>query len=404
MRITKALLAVVACGMIVQACDQDTALQSPETPDASATDRATSLVEPRYDRASSPRIRSTLVPTSTSSEVLVFGDRTYERDQLEGVLATLGHAVTNVETLPADVSPYDVIWHVGSVVPLTSEEQTRLADFVTGGGGLHLTGERPCCESLNASLETLVNAVLVDGTVTVGGLGDFFERPFPFHPDGVGGITTTPNALDEWYPANPGGMAGVAPENLLVTHDATGTPNGAVWECGALVGGLGRLTILMDVDWLNPDFNLPASRDPEIQNVQTFLERSCANGVDVDIDIKPSESPNPVNLKGPQGVIPVAILGSAAFDVRDVDATTLVFGDLAEGESTRPEHDLTDFLVDGTHLQDVNEDGFDDLVSHYSTQSTGIDAGDTEACLRGATRSGATIEGCDAVWTIPPGS
>ena len=113
------------------------------------------------------------------------------------------------------------------------------------------------------------------------------------------------------------------------------------------------------------------------------------------IDIKPGSDSNPINPKS-KGLIPVAILGSASFDVTTVDVTTLAFG---PGGAT-PAHDLTDPIVYADHLQDVNSDGFTDLVSHYATQDTGIAKGDIEACLAGATTSGASIYDCDAIKTV----
>ena len=118
----------------------------------------------------------------------------------------------------------------------------------------------------------------------------------------------------------------------------------------------------------------------------------CAAPRSVDIDIKPGSDPNSINLRS-KGNIPVAILGSDTFDVTDVDVTTLKFG--PDGAS--PAHDLTDPDVYAEHLQDVNDDGLTDLVSHYRTQETGIKAGDSEACLAGNTIDGTPIEGCDAV-------
>jgi hypothetical protein len=112
----------------------------------------------------------------------------------------------------------------------------------------------------------------------------------------------------------------------------------------------------------------------------------------VDIDIKPGSFPNSINPKS-NGVVPVAILGSADFDVTDVDVTTLTFGPAG----ALPAHDLTDPVTYADHLQDVNSDGFTDLVSHYRQKETGLAPGDTEACIDGATDGGTPIEGCDSV-------
>ena len=112
----------------------------------------------------------------------------------------------------------------------------------------------------------------------------------------------------------------------------------------------------------------------------------------VSVDIKPGSSGIPVNPRS-NGVVPVAILGSADFDVAAVDVSTLAFG--PGGAS--PAHDLTDSGTYSDHLQDVNGDGFVDLVTHYRQKQTGIAVGDTDACLSGTTVGGAPFEGCDSV-------
>jgi hypothetical protein len=112
--------------------------------------------------------------------------------------------------------------------------------------------------------------------------------------------------------------------------------------------------------------------------------------IPVEIDIKPGSDRNPINPFG-QGMIPVAILGSHAFDVANVDATTLAFGP----DGAAPAHEQ------GGHLSDVNDDGFTDLLSHYWTQGTGIALGDTEACVTGETLDGIPLDGCDFINTQP---
>jgi hypothetical protein len=86
----------------------------------------------------------------------------------------------------------------------------------------------------------------------------------------------------------------------------------------------------------------------------------------------------------------VAILGGESFDVADVDVTTLKFGP----EDAEPAHSHPG------HLQDVNLDGFADLVTHYRTRDTGIACGDETATLSGETLDGRPFEGTDSIQTV----
>jgi len=118
---------------------------------------------------------------------------------------------------------------------------------------------------------------------------------------------------------------------------------------------------------------------------------------EVDVDIKPGSFPNAINLKRTTGVIPVAILGSEFFDVTWIDVATLKFG--ATGFDQVPAHDLTAPGVYFDHMQDVNYDGFMDLVSHYVIDGTGIMPGDTEAFITGKTLDGINFVGSDSILT-----
>lgn len=109
----------------------------------------------------------------------------------------------------------------------------------------------------------------------------------------------------------------------------------------------------------------------------------------VEIDIKPGFVPNSVNPNS-KGVIAVAILGSDFFNANDFDVTTLTFG---PGGAT-PTH------AAGGHLEDVNADGFTDLVSHYRIPDTGIAQGDTQACVTGETFDGPFPVSCDSISTV----
>lgn len=115
----------------------------------------------------------------------------------------------------------------------------------------------------------------------------------------------------------------------------------------------------------------------------------------VNVDIKPGDANNTINLKS-KGVIPLAILSTATFDARTVDWTSVCFGD-ADDASQR---DCSE-AHGKAHWQDVDGDGVLDLVLHFETYQTGIDEGDTRACLTGITSAGSLIEGCDAIRIKP---
>ena len=106
----------------------------------------------------------------------------------------------------------------------------------------------------------------------------------------------------------------------------------------------------------------------------------------VGIDIKPGSDPNSINLKS-KGVIPVAILGNAEFDVNTVDLETVAFGE-------------ADPACKAAHYEDVNIDSFFDVVLHFRTQEVGLESGDTEACLT-FEAGGEPYTLCDSVNIVP---
>lgn len=116
------------------------------------------------------------------------------------------------------------------------------------------------------------------------------------------------------------------------------------------------------------------------------------NAIPVSIDIAPGSSTNPINTKS-GGVIPVAVLGSASFHVQTINVTKLWFGPA----SAKPAHNLSEPLTYASHLQDVNGDGFTDLVLHFPQRDTGLNAGATNACLYGENLQATPVIGCDSV-------
>jgi len=114
--------------------------------------------------------------------------------------------------------------------------------------------------------------------------------------------------------------------------------------------------------------------------------------IEVAIDIKPGTIPNDINTSS-KGNIPVAILSSSTFYAPgDMDlGFPLMFGSAAMQPS---------LLKCNTAGEDVNYDGYVDLVCHFATPLTGFAVGDTLGYLIGRARSGAYVVGWDSVRVV----
>ncbi|MCK5280703.1 MAG: hypothetical protein KAK04_19255, partial [Cyclobacteriaceae bacterium] len=145
-----------------------------------------------------------------------------------------------------------------------------------------------------------------------------------------------------------------------------------------------------DVDWYD-DFVLeilgdPANLDPwplpganwtdvylsSIFALLTLEKITPVPYIIVNIDVKPTSCPNPLN-RGGKGVLPVAILGTADFDVATIDPPTVNIGDEVYPLRWSYEDVATPYL-DGmsdpvSHMDCTTEgpDGYRDLVLHFST-------------------------------------
>lgn len=155
---------------------------------------------------------------------------------------------------------------------------------------------------------------------------------------------------------------------------------------------LGVLSVLKDRQWFAGlideafIFNRALS-ESEIKG----LCAGVAPSITVTIEIKPNEKPNPINPKS-HGNIPVAIFSTAQFDVTAMlDQSSFTFGRSGDEPSLLR-----------CNPEDVNKDGFADLVCHFDNQTAGFQLGDTEGILKGKTIAGLPIRGSDSVKIVPP--
>jgi hypothetical protein len=112
--------------------------------------------------------------------------------------------------------------------------------------------------------------------------------------------------------------------------------------------------------------------------------------------IGPGDADSRVQLGNGQRAA-VAILGSERFDVTQLDVQSLAFG--PHGARPIAEARTSD---QSPNVEDVNGDGFEDLLVQFEVTETGISLGDVEACLMGETFAGVPFSECDAMEVVEP--
>lgn len=117
------------------------------------------------------------------------------------------------------------------------------------------------------------------------------------------------------------------------------------------------------------------------------------NFIAVNISIKPpAAAPVPIS-PGDRGATPVAILGSSTFDASTVDVSSVLLGP-GNAAVFGPGSPSFNGQMD---LEDVNNDGFPDLVLHFRSQQIGVQCTDTSLLLTGKTQNGTAIRGTEAI-------
>jgi hypothetical protein len=293
---------------------------------------------------------------ASGAPILFFRDDAMGDDVFDDALANLGLAgdVTFTSSA-ADFSDRldDQDW--GCVIalqqnhPLTAAFAAQLAAYVGGGG----------------------QAIFTDWTVNFSGQAALYNA---FEVAGTGNgnqtpITTDANPIWSGVPAvvnlfNPGWgiwSFGLAPVGGGVT---TGSfPNGD----GAVVVGNSGATAFNG--FLSDTFSNKAEG---VQIAENEINEICFPVIPVFVDIKPQSCPNPLNCKS-KGVLPVAILGTADFDVTEIDPATVRLADVAPlrwdlEDVATPHEPLTgkqDCTIDCTEM---GPDGYLDATLKFDTQ------------------------------------
>ena len=141
----------------------------------------------------------------------------------------------------------------------------------------------------------------------------------------------------------------------------------------------------------------PGATDSDLSHYRTPVTPL----IPVDIDIKPGDEPNSINLRS-RGNVAVAILTTPNFDAAEVDPSIVTLGD-DDGDDTPVATRNNGSLR--ASLEDVDGDGGLDLVLHFETKALvangDLDSATTELLLNGETTGRQAIQDSDSVRIVP---
>ncbi len=214
------------------------------------------------------------------------------------------------------------------------------------------------------------------------------------------------------------GPFGLLPENPYPLEFHVGFVCGATLE--ELLDNAARCQKLFDGLWFDVDGDPATGVDGRETHVNWILERPQA--LHAGLDIKPGSCPNPLNVnvfefiesdnQNKGGVLPVAILGSEEFDVRDVDlATVRLDGVEPEAKGWGYEDVSSPAGGDQCDCEGTAPDGYEDLVLKFNKQQVAAallryglpQAGDEAVlALSGSLMEGTAFEAADCVVFVGP--
>lgn len=212
----------------------------------------------------------------------------------------------------------------------------------------------------------------------------------------LGGIDGSTTALAFFKTLDPN--AGFALTNFI-TVDMTNVPD--QW-------GSYRLSIFIDASLVGQILQFGFLNNATSYEPSAILYDNVAfrrEPVDVAFDVRPASCPNPLNQRS-QGVLPTAILGTAEFDVNDIDLATLSlegatpvqigFDDVA-GPFTG------DVGGDVCGCTDAGPDGYLDIELKFDTKDLLVASENGKLTLSGALLDGTPIEGIDCIVLVGRG-
>ena len=295
-----------------------------------------------------------------------------------------GKPVDTQTALPADLSGFDCVVLPVNRSGFSAAATAALNGYVNGGGRILALGEFSGFAAGNAAMNGLATALGADLSIVSAPIDLEFSTtnnidPSPFTA-GVSSIR---------YAATSEVAVAVGPNAHSLVRSQGGTTFIGVDKIGSGVFVLsGDSNVFSDKSgggYVNQDNGVLVAN---ICDQASFVIQLLG----IDIDIKPGSDPNCFNNDG-NGVIPIAILGTAEFDVTQIDDPTVTLQGMAIKAVGKKGRLLS-------HKEDINGDGFDDLVVQIDDTVGIFSPADTASTLSGSLKpefGGIPFEGTDSI-------
>ena len=322
-----------------------------------------------------------------ADDVLIVGDYSNAKTNIITELEAVGHTVTSVSSLPADISDIEQIWDLRINNAISTADQEAYDTFLQNSGYLYLAGENSSFATRNNSISAFTST-LGGGAVSVGG------RPSNAQDgnDSYFSADTTVSFIAAATITNTDGTGRV------LAADANGNPTGMIWigNAGDFSSEYnGTVVVIADINWTQSNYY--------DANNKKFLEELIAgvvagtvegtideSGTGTDVGGAPAEPAAPTLVSSEAGD-PIVVVTSA-----DGGTVTTIVSNNAVSETDTQQTVETTTTTSVTTATNTTTCTTPTTVETYSDSSTETVEG-TESCATATTYASTSSDAVESV-------
>ena len=322
-----------------------------------------------------------------ADDVLIVGDYSNAKTNIIAELEAVGHTVTEVSSLPADISNIEQIWDLRINDAISTADQAAYDTFLQNSGYLYLAGENSNFATRNNSISEFTST-LGGGAVSVGGSPSNAQ-------DGNDSYFSSDTSVDFIAAATITNTDGTG---RVLAADANGNPTGMIWigNAGDFSSKYnGTVVVIADINWTQSNYY--------DANNEQFLEELIAgvvagtvegtideSGTGTDVGGAPAEPAAPTLVSSEAGD-PIVVVTSA-----DGGTVTTIVSNNAVSETDTQQTVETTTTTSVTTATNTTTCTTPTTVETYSDSSTETVQG-TESCATATTYASTSSDAVESV-------